>query len=254
MAALLLSLLGCGQPAEERAAPAHVEPLRVLAAASLVDVLPRVAASWEARSGRRIELVTGASSALARQIEAGAPCDVFVSADPRFADELAAHGSADAATRTVLAQNHLVVVVPADRGRAFASLAELDDASIEHVALARAEVPAGRAAREALTQAGILARIEPRIVSATDVRAALAWAARGEADAAMVYATDALAEPRVRVALTIGDEAHAPIVYVGIAIRGGDLAGAGELLRAMTSDAARDTWRGQGFDVAPLAP
>jgi molybdate transport system substrate-binding protein len=202
-AALLLA--ACGREPE---APA----LRVLAAASLTDVLAEVAADFTAaHGGTAPELVFDASSRLATQIGAGAPADVFVSADLGWMDQLDADGRVVFETRAVLLGNRLVVIVPKDAAGAPGSVAEL--AGVEHLALAGEAVPAGKYARAALTEHGVLDTLAPRIVAADDVRTALSWVAKGEAAAGIVYATDAAIEPAVRVAFEIPAASHPPIVY-----------------------------------------
>lgn len=184
--------------------------IRIAAAASMIDVLPALLASIDPEA----ELRFGASSSLARQIREGAPADVLVSADPRWVDELVGAGAARAATRRTIATNRLVVIVPRDAPERAGDLRAL--AALPHLAVAGAEVPAGMHARTALARAGI----DPgdRLVVAPDVRGALAWVARGEAEAGIVYATDARAEPRVRVAIELEPALHEPIRYEAIAI------------------------------------
>lgn len=231
----LAMLLGCG------ADPARA-PLRIAAAASLTDVLEPIAASFERSTGTPVELRFGGSSTLARQIEDGAPTDVFVSADPRWVAALIAQGLGREGE--TIATNGLVVIVPASATDAPRELGALTHC--EHLALAGAEVPAGAHARHALEAAGLLEVLRTRIVSAPDVRAALAWVASGEADAGIVYATDARVEPRVRVALTIeaGDD---PIVYEALALSGD----ADAFVRFLRSAEARAALADAGFGPPP---
>lgn len=225
--------------------------LHVLAAASLADVLPVVAARWSSGpDGMPIELVFDATSRLAAQIEAGAPADVFVSADAAWMDALSAKGLVVAATRYDLLGNRLVVVVPA------AATATLPDANalrgIGRLAIAGATVPAGKYARAALESLGVLAELEPRIVEGDSVRTALAWVAKGEADAAIVYATDAKVEPAVRVAFALPAASHPTIVYPIAALSGGKHVEAATRFVAHARDAeAAATFRDAGFTPPP---
>lgn len=203
LGALVLGSGGC--PREEA-------PLTVHAAASLADVLPRIAETFPTTSGP-VRLQFGASSRLARQIEAGMPGDAFFSADSAWMDSLDERGRLRPGSRRVLLENALVVVVPAGSARTFTSLDELAQADITHLALAGEGVPAGRYARAALGEAGVLEALAPKVASADDVRMALAWVAREEAEAGIVYATDAKAEPRVKVAFAIPSTLHPPIVF-----------------------------------------
>lgn len=197
--------------------PASDVSLVVAAASSLTEVFTAIAERWKASGGRSTELVFDASSRLARQIEAGMPANVFASADARWMDTLSAAGRIDTPSRRLLCGNRLVLVVPRSRP-APADLAGL--AAIGRLALAGPEVPAGRYAREALESAGLLTALGDRIVEGDSVRTALAWAARGEVDAAIVYASDAQIEPRVEVAFTLEARSHGPIVYPIAAVAG----------------------------------
>lgn len=187
-------------------------PLRVLAAASLADVLPRVADTYRAAGGAAIVFSFDATSRLASQLKAGAPADLFFSADTRWMDDLAAQGLVRKASRVDLLGNRLVLVVPAAGGAAPAGAADLPALS-GRLALAGEEVPAGRYAREALRHAGVWEALAPRVVGGDSVRTVLAWVARGEASAGVVYTTDARIEPRVRAAFTFPEAGHTPIVY-----------------------------------------
>ena len=174
-------------------------PLRVAAASSLTNVLPTLVRELGLEPA---ELRFEASSTLARQIEAGDEVDVFLSADARWADHLIEVGLADPADRTAFASNRLVVVVPRDESSLPTRLGDLR--ALPHVAVAGPDVPAGRLAREALAHEAVLVDADGWLVDAPNVRGALAWVALGEAEAAIVFQTDAQIEPAVR--LVTGDE------------------------------------------------
>jgi molybdate transport system substrate-binding protein len=217
--ALAGALLAGGPRNARRDAPdaaATDAPVIVFAAASLQGALDAVAAAWTRRTGRRATLVYGGSAALARQIDRGAPAQVFVGADRRWLDWLQARGRIDAATRVDLLGNTLVLVAPRADGRpALPSPRGLPAALRpgERIAIADPDTaPAGRYALEALAALGLADALAPRLAPAADVRAALAFVARGEAPYGIVYATDARAEPRVRIVAAFAD-GHAPIVY-----------------------------------------
>src|SRR5688572_18319167 len=184
----------------------------VSAATSLTDVLQRVAAAYEVRTAARVVLNFGASNTLARQIEAGAPVDLFISADAAQMDAVRAR--IVAATRVDLLSNQLAVAVPDDRPRAIRSARDLADPAIRRVAIGDpAAVPAGVYARQYLQRAGVWPLIEPKVVPAGSVRLALAAIENGAADAAIVYRTDVAAARRARLAFVV-PEADAPrIVY-----------------------------------------
>lgn len=208
---LLLLLLLIAPPARaQRAAPL------VLAAASMQEALTDAADAWTRAGHPRPVLSFAASSALARQIIAGARADLFVAADRDWMDEVARRGLIAPGTRAVVARNRLVVVtrsggasVVATRGAALvrvlgsAPLAMADPAS----------VPAGRYGEAALRHLGAWEGVAPHVVRAENVRAALALVARGAAPYGIVYATDARAAPGVRVAGIFPPRSHPPIVY-----------------------------------------
>lgn len=241
--AIALLVAACGAPTEERST------LSVAAAASLAEVMDELAAAFEREADVAVEIRLGASSTLARQIEEGAPDDVLVSADPRWVDALIEASLALASTRRRVATNRLVVVVPADATTIPRDAGEL--ASLRHVAVAGPEVPAGAHARAALARLGALDAARARFVEASDVRAALAWVARGEAEAGVVYATDARVEPRVRVAFELPPEAHEPIAVEAVAIEGHDHELAARFVAFLASPRGQQSLANAGFGPAP---
>lgn len=237
---LVLAALACG---ETRASEGAVT-LDVAAASSLTEVVPRLASEL----GTPVTPHFDASSALARQIELGGGSDVLLSADEAWADHVVAAGLADPEDRVAFATNHLVVVVP--RGdTSIHALADL--AHAEHVAVAATEVPAGRLARTALEHAGLLDSVAPHLVEGPNVRAALAWVTRGEADAALVYATDARVEPSVDVALEISSELAPPAIDVALALHGPRHDAARRFVLGLRSSAAQRALAEAGFGAPP---
>lgn len=244
---LPLLLLAVAGPARAQAA------LTVYAAASLTEVMPALAAAWTARGHPPVRFVFDASSRLAKQIEAGAPADVFVAADAAWMDHLAGRGAVDAATRVTLATNTLVAVVPAGAPFVPAGPADLARPEVARLAVAGENVPAGRYARAAL--ADRWPTLAPRVVSGDSVRTVLAWVATGEASAGVVYATDARVEPRVRVAFTFPADRHPPVVYPAAVVAGAaSPAAARAFLDWCRGDEARATWQAAGFGVTAPAP
>lgn len=225
-------------------------PLTVWAAASLTDVMPKIAEAWRDDGGGEVTFSFDGSSRLARQIESGAPADLFFSADTRWMGYLEEHGRIADGTRTTVATNRLVVVVPADAGAVPGGPDELDDPRLRHIAVAAEEVPAGRYAEQALTRTGVLEAVRDRLVRGGNVRTALEWVAAGEADAGIVYGTDARAEPRVREAFAFGATTHDAIVYPAAVTHDAphpDRARA--LLRYCRGERARRILRDAGFEV-----
>jgi molybdate transport system substrate-binding protein len=196
----------------------------VFAAASLTDVLPEVAKAWREEGGGEVRFSFGSTSKLVPQVIEGAPADALVSADVPWIERLEASGKSEAATRTVVARNALVFVVPAgaEAAPAQAVPAKATDlpGDLARIALAGENVPAGKYARAALEKAGVWAAVAPRVVRGEDVRLTLRWVAGADADGGVVYATDAKSDPKVRVAFTFPADDHPPIVYPATPIRG----------------------------------
>jgi molybdate transport system substrate-binding protein len=185
---------------------AHAETITVFAAASLTDSLKAVAQRYEAQSPDKIEFNFAASSLLARQIEEGAPADIFFSADDKWMDELVKKGLIATETRKERLSNSLVIIVPADSSVSITSAGDL--AKFGRIALADPKlVPAGIYAREYLQKQKLWGALESKVIPAANVRAALAAVASGDVDAGIVYKTDAAISKQVKVAyeVPIGD-------------------------------------------------
>jgi molybdate transport system substrate-binding protein len=187
---------------------------------------------------------------LARQIEAGVRADVFISADQEWMDYLQSRGLIERNTRRNVAGNRLVLISPADRNvelsiaPGFRLLEALDRGRLSTGD--PDTVPAGRYARSALVSLGIWDEIQDRLVRADNVRSAMMFVARGETPLGIVYATDALADPRVRIVDTFPDNTHAPITYPAAAIKG-HRQEAVAFLEYLASPPASDTWEKYGF-------
>ena len=227
----------------------------VFAAASLKDALDAVVAGWVAGGGRRPAIAYAGSPALARQIEQGAPADLFVSADEAWMDHLEARGLLRAGSRVALLANALVLVAPtAQPTPAALRLAPGVDlaGALGDGRLAIADprtVPAGRYARAALTALGAWAPVADRLAPTENVRAALALVARGEAPLGVVYATDARAEPRVRVVDVFQASSHPPIVYPLARTAASRSPDAGPLAAWLAGPAAAAIFVAHGFTV-----
>jgi molybdate transport system substrate-binding protein len=194
---LIATALGC-------AGTLRAAELNVFAAASLSDALREIATTYEAKSGDKLRFNLGASSLLARQIREGAPADVFFSADELKMDELASAGLIVAETRRVILSNTLVIIVAAEGGAAVSQPADLKGSSVRRLALGETKtVPAGIYAREYLLRAGLWEAVAPKVVALENVRAALAAVESGNAEAGIVYRTDALISKKVRIAYEV---------------------------------------------------
>ncbi|MGZ5129694.1 MAG: molybdate ABC transporter substrate-binding protein [Caldimonas sp.] len=201
------ALLACGQ----RALAAD---LTVSAAASLTKAFREIGAAFEsAHPGTQVLLNFGASGALLQQIAKGAPVDVFASADQETMDQAEQRQLVAGSERVNFVSNTLVVVVPADARRVPRTLNDLDSPAVKRIAIGLpASVPAGRYAKAALEKARLWTAVEARTIGAQSVRQALDYVARGEVDAAFVYATDAALMPdKVRVAFAVPSDP--PVLY-----------------------------------------
>lgn len=222
----------------------------VFAAASLKPALDDVARQWQARTGTRPTVSYAATSTLARQIQRGAPADIFVSANRDWMDVLERNGSIRRETRQDLLGNRLVLI---GHGRSLPAMkiGELPD-RLDGGRLAMAlvdAVPAGIYGRQALKALGVWDRVARRVVQADNVRAALAYVARGEAPFGVVYATDAAASDRVSVVAAFPASSHRPIAYPA-ALTSRPANGKAEAFYAhLFSAAARPLFERQGFTV-----
>jgi molybdate transport system substrate-binding protein len=236
--------------------PAHADDLLLFAAASLRPTLSELLASPQAPTGVRASYA--ASSQLARQIEAGAPAAIFISADQDWMDELAQRGLVASGSRLDLLGNALVLVAPRDSPLQLAIAPGFDLAGAlgvdGHLAMAQPDsVPAGRYAKAALVSLGVWDAVEGRIVSAVDVRAALNFVGQGEAPLGIVYRSDATLEPAVRVLGTFPESTHPPIVYPAAVVTGHDTPAARALLAWLRAPRQQAIFRSHGFDApAPL--
>jgi molybdate transport system substrate-binding protein len=184
--------------------PVCAADVTVFAAASLTDSLKAIAVTYQAESGDKIIFNLGASSTLARQIEAGAPADIFFSADEAQMDGLAKKSLIDPATRKSILGNSLVVVVPNDSTLKIKSAGDLTNADVKQIAFADPKaVPAGVYAKAWLTQQQLWPAIEPKVVPTENVRAALAAVESGNVEAGVVYKTDAGISKKVKIAYEV---------------------------------------------------
>ncbi len=198
------------------ARPAGAEEILVGAAASLREPLRRLERTFETTHPGSVALSFGASSWLATQIRVGAPVDVFLSADERLVDSLQHDGFVLEVTRAVFASNELALIVSPRSELDIAEPGDIAQPGLRRFALPAAAVPLGHYARSWLAQRGLIEALGDRIVQTADARATLAAVELGQADAALVYATDAALARRARVVLIPPREEQPPIVYVGI--------------------------------------
>lgn len=259
IAGLLLALAVGGLPAPS---PARAdEPVVVFAAASLKNALDEASAAWARETGKEAGKTTrisyAGSNALAKQIEAGAPADLFVSADRAWMDYATANGTVRAESRVDLLRNAIVLIAPKGSGersgKAIALAPGLDLAGAlagGRLAMGNVEaVPAGKYGRAALEKLGAWEGVKDRVAQAENVRAALLLVSRGEAPLGIVYATDAASDPGVEVVATFPEDSHPPIVYPAALTRDSRNPGGAAFLAYLRSPAARPFFERQGFVV-----
>ncbi len=253
IAAMVHALVAMMVALPARAADEKRPTLTVLAAASLADVMPKLAAAWPGAAKAKPTFDFDASSRLAKQVESGLKADVVVTADQEWMDYLAKKSLIREKTRRVVARNSLVAVAPAASKAEAAAPKDLRGAAWKRLALAGETVPAGRYAKAALERLGLWEELSARVVRGQDVRSTLHWAAVGEADAAIVYATDAGVEPRVRVLFTFPEDSHEPIVYPAAVLEASASADAARsFVEFCGSAAAAPIWRAAGFLPGPV--
>jgi molybdate transport system substrate-binding protein len=235
---------------------ASAADITVYAAVSLTDALRAIQPKYEAATGDKLLFNLQGSNVLALQITKGAPADVFFSADEAQMDKLQKAGLIAAATRQDILFNRLVVVVGASSPLQLASLADLAKPEVKHLALADPRsVPAGVYAKEYLQGANVWDQIEARVVPAENVRAALAGVEAGNAEAGIVYQSDALVSHGLKVALTLPDSPKIRIAYPAAALaHAPNPEGAKKFVLYLQNDAdARAIFAKYGFIVGPPA-
>ena len=229
-------------------------PLTVFAAASLKNVMDDVGKAYTAKTHAPVRFSYGASSALARQIEQGAPADVFISADSQWMDYVAGRGLIAPASRRDLLTNHLALIAPAfsdTRLRNAKGMPLAAALGAGRLAIAGPDVPAGKYAQASLTTLGVWDSVKDKLARAENVRAALAFVARGEAPLGVVYDTDAKVEPDVRIVGLLPDDSHPPIVYPAAVVGASINSSARAFLSFLESPAAMVLFRKYGFVVLP---
>ena len=230
------------------ASAAAAEEVHLYAAASLTDAVTELTRTFETETGHDVVLNLGASNDLARQIKAGAPADLFFSADAAQMDGLQAAGLVRAEDRIDVLSNVLAVVIPAASPVRVGAPSDLP--ALRRIALADPEaVPAGVYARAWLQSLGLWERLRDKVVPSLNVRAALAAVEAEDADAGIVYRTDAAVSKRVKVAFVVPREQGPAIVYPLAPIAASKKPATAVLVRHLTSEAARVVYRRLGFLV-----
>ncbi len=252
------TIAAAGIAAALLAAPAAMaQNVTVFAAASLANALDGINAAWTAETGKSATISYAASSALARQIEEGAPADIFISADLDWMAYLSERDLTKPETEVELLGNRIVLIAPADSGAAAEIAPGFDLAGLlgadGHLAMGNVDaVPAGRYGKAALEALGVWGSVEGRVAQAENVRAAMALVSTGEAPLGIVYATDAAADPGVKVVDLFPEDTHAPIIYPAGELAEAKGADTGDFMKFLRSQTAAELFEAQGFTV--LAP
>jgi molybdate transport system substrate-binding protein len=248
--ALAVTLLPASAARAEKA-----DAVTVFAAASLKTALDDVAALWRRETGTEVVVSYAGSSALARQIEAGAPADLFISANPGWMDRLEAGGLLRAESRLDLLTNSIVLIAHGRDATPLTLSPDLDLSGLigdGRLAMALVDaVPAGIYGKAALETLGLWDQVAPKVAQADNVRAALALVAIGEAPFGIVYASDALAEARVSVAARFPADTHPPILYPAAVTADSDAPDVLAFLAFLKSADARAIFKRHGFSPAP---
>ena len=229
------------------------EKITVFAAASLTNALQDIDSSFDKKTGNATRESFASSSTLARQIEAGAPAQIFISADTKWMSYLAQKGLV--AAQKILLGNELALIAPVASPLAPRAI----DSAMDWLRLLGTDgrlalgdpdhVPAGIYAKEALQHLGAWNSLQPRLAPAEDVRGALALVERGEAPLGIVYVTDARVSARVKIVGIFSAASHAPIVYPSAIVKGADSVGVQAYFRFLSSPQAREVFARYGFAV-----
>lgn len=239
--------LSCSRSTEVRSGP-----LVVFAASSVADVITDIAARFGTETKERVVISQGSSGKLCKQIRLGADCDVYVSADTAYLDQLQETTTILDDSRTVLAGNQLVVVMTGKEREIWTGIEKLQTGSLGLIAIASPEhAPAGKRAMEALKRADLWERLYPRVLCADNVRMAARYVANGSIDVGIVYATDAEAFwDKMSVVYRFSSEDHAVISYEGaVCASTMNKSLASAFLKYASSTKVADIWEHHGFIV-----
>jgi molybdate transport system substrate-binding protein len=229
------------------------DKITVFAASSLKNVLDAVNTSWKAVAGKEATISYAASSALAKQVEGGAPADVFISADLNWMKYLTDKNLVTPGTEVKLLGNEIVLVVPKDSKVETKIEKDFKLADIigdSKLAMGNVDsVPAGKYGKAALEWLGVWSSVEDKVAQAENVRAAMKLVSTGEAAAGIVYTTDAHADDTVKVIGAFPEDSHPPIIYPAAIIASSKNPDAAEFVKYLQSDKAKVIFEDEGFTV-----
>jgi molybdate transport system substrate-binding protein len=254
---LLAVLCACIANVVQTPARAQYQSVTTFAAASLKTALDDIAGEWQTETGKKARISYAASGPLAKQLDAGAPADIFISADVAWMDYAAERRLIKPETRRDLLGNALVLVAPADsKAQPIEINAQTDILGLlgadGRLAMGQPRsVPAGAYAEQALISLGLWDKVKDHIAQTESVRATLIFVARGEAPLGIVYRSDAHAEPKVKVLGTFPESSHAPIVYPIAMVAASANPDAKAFYDYLVTPAATVIFRRESFDVLP---
>lgn len=230
---------------------ARADEILVSAAASLTDVLKEISTAYQSKSLHKVNFTFGPSSTLSRQIEEGAPADIFFSADMPQMDTLDKNGRLEPGTRKNLLSNQLVIIVPEDSKVAISSPKDLLKAEVKKIALAEpTSVPVGVYSSKYLADEGLWDQVKPKVVPVQDVRATLAAVESGNVEAGFVYKTDAAVSKKVKIVFQVPIDKGPRITYpVAIVKESKRKDAARDFMNYVRSPAAKDAFKKYGFVV-----
>lgn len=255
----IAALLGAIMATLLAGAPAVLaaDPVTVFAAASLKNALDNINHAWNADTGKQANISYAGSSALAKQIDVGAPADIFISADLDWMKYLSDKKLIREKTEVRLLGNKLVLIAPKASAKPVKIAPDFDLAGLlrgGHLAMANTDaVPAGKYGKAALKKLGIWKSVEGKIAQAQNVRAALKLVATGEAPYGIVYRTDAHAEPSVAIVGEFPQGSYPPIIYPAALVAGSTNPDAAAFLKYMQAAKAKALFEKQGFTFLPAA-
>jgi molybdate transport system substrate-binding protein len=230
---------------------AWADEILVSAAASLTDALKEIGIGYQSKTKHTVRYNFGPSSGLARQIEEGAPVDIFFSADLPQMENLDKHGRLEPGTRKNLLSNQLVIIVPADSKLAISSPKDLLKADVKRIALAEpSSVPVGVYSSKYLTDEGLWDQVKPKIVPVQDVRATLASVESGNVEAGFVYKSDAAVSKKVKIVYEVPMDKGPKITYPVAIVKESNHKEAGrDFMNYIQSSVAKNTFKKYGFVV-----
>ena len=230
---------------------ARTDEILVSAAASLTDVLNEIGRGYQSKSKNTVKFNFGPSSGLARQIDEGAPADIFFSADLKQMDNLDKKGRLEPGTRSNLLSNQLVMIVPADSKLALKSPRDLLKSDVKKIALAEpSSVPAGVYSKKYLSDEGLWNKVEGKVVPVRDVRATLASVESGNVEAGFVYKTDAAISKKVKIVYEVPLDKGPKITYpVALVKESKRKDTARDFMRYIQTPAAKEVFKTYGFIV-----